>query len=154
MTYRLPDEPRPGALAHLAVHPTWPLFGLMFGGAWLSWPWFVLNGFAVGSPTRRRELLVVLLGLAGTALLVAGVMFAGGSHVIETRRAIRWAMLVPTGWKLAITYALYILQARTFEIHEHYGGVVRNGILVVVASTFVAPVVLKPLPVLVRVVLQ
>ena len=41
--YRIADEPRPGAMEHLAVDPLWPFLAIMFGGAWLSWPWFVFK---------------------------------------------------------------------------------------------------------------
>ena len=33
--YRIADEPRPGAMEHLAVDPLWPFLAIMFGGAWL-----------------------------------------------------------------------------------------------------------------------
>ena len=66
MSYRIGDEPRPGALARVAVDPMWPLLAVMLGGVWLSWPWFVLNGVVVGSPTRQGW------------QRVAGVSFRGG----------------------------------------------------------------------------
>ena len=75
MTYRILDEPRPGGLAHLAVNPLWPLLAVMLGGVWLSWPWFVVNGFAVGSPTRFRELGLAIGGLIGATGLLFGLGF-------------------------------------------------------------------------------
>ena len=55
-SYRLPDEPKPGRLERLVTDPIWPLFATMLAGAWLGLPWFAFNAFALGSPTRWREL--------------------------------------------------------------------------------------------------
>ena len=49
------------------------VLAIMFGGAWLSWPWFVFNGFVVGSPTRKKELALVLVGFAGNFVLSMGL---------------------------------------------------------------------------------
>ena len=70
MSYTLADEPQPSGLQHLVVNPLWPLFGFMFGGAWLAFPWYVFNGFAMGSPTRKREAAV-----AGATLMLAFSVF-------------------------------------------------------------------------------
>ena len=53
--YAIADEPEASRLAHLTVRPSMPLLALMLGGAWIAWPWFALNAYAMGSPTRRRE---------------------------------------------------------------------------------------------------
>ncbi len=74
--YHIPDEPRPAGLAHMTVNPFWPLLCVMFVGAGFSWAWFVLNGIAMGSPTRRRELWIAIGGLLGNAVLLIGVSWA------------------------------------------------------------------------------
>jgi hypothetical protein len=131
--YRLPDEPRPGPLAHLVVHPIWPLFAVMFAGPWLSWTWFVLNGQALGSPTRWRELACVLVGFAGSfGLFIAMVALYAGFDLPE--RALAYLFVALTVWKLAVTYVLCEIQSRGFEIYTWYGGIVRNGIAVVIAG--------------------
>lgn len=128
--YRIEDEPRPGALSHLAVRPLWPLFAFMFGGAWISWPWLAWNGWIVGSPTRRREIawlaggavVLLALGIAAVQLVARRVVGDGALPYL------RLGFLL---WKLGVTYAVYSLQSRTFQIYEHYGGTVRNGLLAV-----------------------
>ncbi len=134
MTYRIQDEPHPGSLSHLAVNPVWPLFGVMFGGAGLSWSWFVLNGLALGSPTRRQELGWAIGGLAGGLALILGIFAA---HESLGRLGVRYSLVALTVWKLAVSYWLYTLQSRSFHLYEHFGGRVRNGALVVVAGYFV-----------------
>lgn len=124
--YRLPDEPKASGLSRWAVQPFWPLLGLMIGGAWLAWPWFALNGFAMGSPTRRRELVLVVVGLLMTPLPIAaaGLLLVAGW---DQTWVIQIMGLVVILWKLAIAYWLYALQSRTFEIYRYYGGGVANG---------------------------
>lgn len=131
--YRLADEPRPSGLSHMAVNPFWPFLGVMLGGAWLSWPWFVVNGFAVGSPTRKKELGIAIGGFALTALLVVTIIGLAGTGRIS-QRGVPYALLSLTVLKLGVTYWLHTLQTTTFEVYEYYGGTVRQGFLVILAS--------------------
>ncbi len=145
MTYRIRDEPRPGALAHLAVNPVWPLLGVMFGGAGLSWTWFVFNGIAIGSPTRRQELGWAIGGFVGSFLLILGIGQLGADERLGAL-GVRYAMVGLTVWKLAISYWLCMLQNRSFHLYEHFGGQVRNGALVVVVGYFLINRILPQLP--------
>jgi hypothetical protein len=135
MSYRIRDEPRPGALSAIAVQPFWPLLGVMFGGAWLSWPWFALNGYAVGSPTRGRELALALGGFAGSAAIIFGIASLAQAGVVEGV-GIRYALVALTVWKLVVSYLLYAWQGRSFHLYEHFGGEVKNGLPVVVLAGF------------------
>lgn len=104
-SYRLPDEPRPGALSNLVVHPMWPLLSIMFGGPWLSWPWFLVNGWALGSPTRVREALVVGAGVVGSFVLlfVSAIIVKQFAFPPEVFPYLLTTVLI---WKLGITYML------------------------------------------------
>jgi hypothetical protein len=143
-TYRILDEPRPGALGHLVVNPVFPLLSFMMAGAWLGVPWFIFNGFAMGSTTRRKETLLAVLVVPGSLLLVVllGMLLHAG---VLTKASMPYAYVGTTVWKLAVGYALYNLQQRSFALHEYYGGVVRNGALVLVASVFLGARVLLAL---------
>lgn len=133
--YRIADEPVPGGLAHIAVRPIWPLFAMMFVGPWFAWPWFVLNGFAVGSPTRLRELIGAIVGFAGSFGIVYAI-----SHLVEgevlTQTMLPYAGIVLIAWKISVSYWLYMLQERTFEIYEYFGGIVRNGLFILILVHF------------------
>jgi hypothetical protein len=152
--YQLLDEPHPGRLEHLVVHPMWPLLGLMLGGMWLALPWFVLNGIAVGSSTRVKEIALAAGGLVATAVTIfILIALAGGGYLEGT--TIYYALLSLTIIKLGTGYLLYSIQQRSVALFEYYGGTVRNGLLLVIAATFVSGKVLGlvPWPV-VRLILQ
>ncbi len=145
MAYRIQDEPSPGGLAHLAVNPVWALLAVMFGGAGLSWPWFVLNGMALGSPTRRQELGWAVGGLVGSLVIVLGISSLAASDLLGNL-GVRYALLGLTVWKLAISYWLYMLQARSFHLYEYFGGQVRNGAVVVIVGYFLIQQLFAKLP--------
>ncbi|MEM1201622.1 MAG: hypothetical protein AAGN66_00185 [Acidobacteriota bacterium] len=151
--YRLLDEPQPGAMAQLVVDPLWPLLAVMFGGAWLSWPWFALNGFAVGSPTRRRELAWAVGGFAGSAALVVALGVLTGRGILAGV-GIQYALVGLTVWKLLVSYRLYLLQARSFGLYRYFGGAVRNGFLVILVAFIFGPRLLADLPEILLVILR
>jgi hypothetical protein len=131
--YRIPDEPLPTGLAHLAVDPLWPMLAQMLAGSWLALPWFALNAQALGSPTRVREWLLA----AGS--LLAGVALVLGFAAAERQGAlpaawVPFAVLVMVCAKLAFAYALYMHQARVFELWEYFGGKARNGLVVLLLA--------------------
>jgi len=133
--YRIIDEPQPGALAQIAVNPFWPLLAFMLGGLWCAWPWFVINAFALGSPTRVRDTGFAVAGFVGIfaiAFLMGWLMLKG---VVGADR-VKYAMMVVTLWKLGISYWLYELQSRSFGLYQYFGGVVRSGLAVVVLAAF------------------
>jgi hypothetical protein len=140
--YRILDEPAPSGLGHLIVHPMWPLLAIMFAGVWLSLPWFVLNAFALGSPTRRKEVVVAVLGPVGMLALSYGL---GVLHewLHMPKGAIPYLVVVAIVWKLGVAYWLFAMQKQSFALHEYFGGKVRNGMLVLGAGFLLSPMVLK-----------
>ena len=142
MSYVIPDEPRPGALGHLVVRPSAPLLASMLAGAWLAWPWFVLNAIALGSPTRRKEVGLVALAAAGTVALVVLTWLLIELGVIDSRTTASLAVLAISTWKLAMAYWVCIVQSRTFHVYEYYGGAVRSAGAVLAAGFWLRPVVL------------
>lgn len=111
----------------------------MFGGAWLAWPWYVLNGKALGSPTFRKECIIATVGFAGALALAFLIMFLGeflNTVGYPMKKTFPYLLLVLTMWKLGISYWLHVVQSRTFDIYTYYGGVARNGVFVVALAAF------------------
>lgn len=141
-SYRIPDEPAPSGLGHLIVNPIFPLLSIMFAGAWLMLPWFVFNAFALGSPTRRKELA---LAVAAPLVLLALLLAIGAVSVaLDLPKGSRpYLLLLLTLWKLAVAYWLFDLQKHSFALHEHFGGQVRNGVPVLIGGLLMKSTVLK-----------
>lgn len=135
-SYRIADEPAPSGLSHLAVNPIWPLFAIMFGGAWLSWPWFVVNAWAMGSPSRRLEAGLAVLGFVGNVLITLLVLVLIGTGTLP-EWTVPYLLILFSGWKLGISYWLFVRQGRTFGLFEYYGGKARNGLPVVAVGFLV-----------------
>lgn len=134
--YRIVDEPKPSVLSHVAVRPFWPLLSLMLSGGWCAYPWFVLNGFAVGSSTRVRESITSLVALLGAAALTAALVFAGGRGWINDSQA-RYAVLGVTVWKLTFGYIVFNWQERSVHLFEYYGGRLHSGFAALVAALLI-----------------
>jgi hypothetical protein len=142
MSYAIPDEPVKTRLGHLVVQPSAPLLAAMLCGAWMAWPWFVLNTIAMGSPTRRKEIALCAIGFGGTTVLAIVLVVLHRAGVIEGVTAIRLALLVVSSWKLAVAYAVSSLQGRTFHVYRYYGGAVRDASRILIAGMVLRGVVL------------
>jgi len=139
MSYQIHDEPERSGLNHLAVRPVWPLFGVMFAGSWLAFPWFAFNGFALGCPQRIRTLVAAVIGFVGSFLITSLIFFLAAMYDWD-KYMIRYALSVLLLWKLGLAYYLLTLQSRTFQLYEYFDGKTRNGIFVV----FLAYYLLRP----------
>lgn len=152
--YRLPDEPLPSGLSRYAVDPLWPMLTLMLAGNGFGLAWFAFNGFALGSPTRGRELALLALNLAGAVALL-WLLGALGQAGWLPRRYMEYALLSVITLKLATGYALYMMQQRCFELWEYYGGMARNGLpLLILATLFARRLFDLQWPALLRMVLE
>jgi hypothetical protein len=121
------------------VQPTAPLLATMLCGAWLAWPWFAFNSIAMGSPTRRKELVLCGVAVAGTAVLAAIAIALMRAGVITSRTELRLALLGIATWKLSMAYYVCIVQSRTFHVYEYYGGTVRSSMAVLFAGFWIRP---------------
>jgi hypothetical protein len=131
--YLIADEPRPGALAHTCTNPLWPFLALMLAGTGPGFVWFIWNALAMGSATRRREIVNVVYGLVGIFLLALGISLLIEIDVLP-RSGLDYYRVGFIAFGLAAGYFVYLPQARSFELYTHFGGVARNGVMVLVAA--------------------
>jgi len=134
MTYAIADEPLDTSWRNLVVHPSGPVLAELLCGSWLALPWFVFNAYALGSPTRRKELALCGVQLGVTIVLGALLLWLVDSRVIESRTIIQLSLLGIVAWKLGIAYAISVVQGRVFAVHELYGGAARSPTLVIMAG--------------------
>lgn len=142
LLYRIVDEPVPTRVSRLAVRPLWPWLTLALGGAWAGLPWFVVNTFALGSPTRKKELaLAILLPFFTLALFSLLILIA-----MQLPKGALPYLIIPVHFlKLVAGYLLLTWQSRAFQLHEHFDGEVRNGMYLMIAATLVRSYVLDGL---------
>lgn len=142
MSYQIADEPIPTTLNQYAVRPSLPLFSVMVAGTWLAWPWFAFNAFALGSPTKKKELALVGLAFGGTALLAVLVVALVRAGILPPGIPTRLAVLGIVTFKLTMSYYIAVVQERTFHVYEYYGGSVRNATIVLTLAYYLRPLVL------------
>lgn len=143
MSYIISDEPQQSRFGHLVVRPSGILFAAMFCGTWLALPWFAFNGYAMGSPTRRKELALCALTLGVTVVLATIFVVLWDRDIIESSTGVRLFALVVTTWKLGMLYAIETVQSRTFGVYEYYGGRVRQTRAVLSIGYFVGSFLLS-----------
>ncbi|HET9932507.1 MAG TPA: hypothetical protein VFQ35_17515, partial [Polyangiaceae bacterium] len=125
-------------------NPFWPLLGSMLAGGWLAWPWFALNSAALGKGKRfDTDLAVLGFGVALNAVFVIGVARVLASGWVQHHE---YADLVPQALRLTVFYWLFLRQERTYQLFEHFGGVGRNGLFVVMLGAVMRGSVLALLP--------
>jgi len=146
--YQIADEPAPSTLARYAVNPLFPMLAWMFAGVWFAWPWFAFNSFAIGSPTRRAELAWLVAGLIVPTIV--GLFLI----VVLPREAAAYIELVIVVLKIVVLYAVYLLQSRTVEIYEYYGGKLVNGVWPLLAAVYLGDRLLADLPLPLLLMLQ
>lgn len=124
--YRIADEPQPGALARHVVDPFWPLLAFMVSGAWFGTLWFGFNAFALGSASKKRELIALALGLCSAAVVLWGIVTLNDGGVLALRPA-QYALISLPVIKLGFAYLVHRMQSRSFELFSHFGGEPKNG---------------------------
>jgi hypothetical protein len=123
-TYRILDEPTLSPLASFAVNPMWIVLATILLQP-LAWAWFLFNSFALGSPTRRREVLSVAIGLGLLVVLgrlpgwaeQQGLLTAAGFKPYAPYWQILQQFLV-----LGVSYRLFLYQAVPHQIFRHLRG--------------------------------
>jgi hypothetical protein len=145
--YQIADEPAPSTLARYAVNPLYPMLAAMLGGVWFAWPWFAFNSYAIGSPTRRAELGWLVAGLVVPPAVAAVLLYAVGVGTLP-RGSAPYIGLCVVVLKLVVVYAVFLLQSRTIEIYEYYGGKLVNGVWPLLAALYFGDRLLADLPVL------
>lgn len=131
MSYQIADEPVESPWQNYVVNPGGPLLAEMLCGSWLSLPWFAFNAWAMGSPTKRKEIALCLASLGGTIVMAMIWVWLVKSKTIENRTVLQLLLLVIVAWKLGMAYVIDTVQSRTFHVYEYYGGLVRSSTYVV-----------------------
>ena len=128
-SYRIIDEPAPARGPWIAVNPFWPLLALVLTGVLPGVLWFLYNGRALGSATRRRELAVGAVGILGSLACAAALQSLRPSIPAGI---FPYIGLLLIGWKVSIGYLLHIDQTRSLELYTYFGGRLGKGVLLLI----------------------
>ena len=132
--YQIVDEPRPSGLQKFVVNPIFPIFAFMFAGPYISWAWSLFNAKAIGSPTIKKEIVAILIGLSLVILNLTWLTYF--------RIEFKGLPDKPSGFELdllyfsrimvclPICYYIYFRQSASFEIFKYFGGESKNVIWV------------------------
>jgi hypothetical protein len=151
--YTIADEPAPSTLARYAVNPLYPMLAFMFAGVWFAWPWFAFNSFAIGSPTKRAELAWLAAGLIVPSAVGWALLYARAADALPAASA-PYIGLVIVVLKIVVVYAVFLLQSRTIEIYEYYGGKLVNGVWPLIAAFYFGHRLIEELPVPLQMILS
>lgn len=117
------------------MNPVWPLLASMFAGAWLAYPWFVLNAFALGGRRRFADLAIAVGGLLASALCLFAYTVVADRKLLGELTA-PYLLLLPVAVRLVSFYWLFMRQEQVFGLYTYFGGKKRNAMLVVVLAAF------------------
>ncbi|KZY70715.1 MULTISPECIES: hypothetical protein [unclassified Oleiphilus] len=130
-SYQIIDEPKPRAYENLVADPLAIFFVCMFvpflwvppllGKYWIPPVWLLLNSFFMGSPTFKKELLIVVLGIIGLFSLFFGfgvLANLNGQEVFKEQFGPYLRVLAQAGFFFTL-YLLVSKQARPYEIHKY-----------------------------------
>jgi hypothetical protein len=121
--YRIIDEPAPSALSRLAVNPFWiMLAGMLLPGLQaLAIVWFVVNGFALNSTTKVKEMcwaagaLAIALARRGPLQRLLDEQIVSAA-LISYRPYIH---IVVIAVLLTAMYRLYLYQHGAYQLFQY-----------------------------------
>lgn len=130
--YHIIDEPAPSALSRFIVNPFLIVLFAMVAPAILAGVlarpqllfllWFGLNGFALGSPTRMREMAWIaggLLLLFGFVELLGWIVAAGLVAEPTMTAALPYLRILHSAALLTIFYRLFLYQHGPYQLHRY-----------------------------------
>lgn len=141
MSYAIADEPHDTPWKHLVVSPSGPLLAQIIVGSFLALPWFAFNAFALGSPTKRKELLLCALQLIVTVALGTLLLWADDRELIESRTLLQLLTLAILTWKIYIAHAITTIQQRGYQVFELYGGTAKAATFIIAGGILARPYV-------------
>ncbi|WP_157678255.1 hypothetical protein [Oleiphilus messinensis] len=130
-TYQIIDEPKPRAYENLVTDPLAIFFVCMFvpflwmppllGKYWIPPLWLLLNSFFMGSPTFKKEVLIVALGTIGLfALFVGfGVLADRTDQELFTEQFAPYLRVLAQAGFFFTLYLIVTKQAGPYEIHKY-----------------------------------
>lgn len=117
LRYRIIDEPRPGALARLAMPPILPLFAFMLFAP-VGIVLILVNALALRGATMGREMMVAALG--GILRMPAVFWLHDIGPEIVVPWLVKYLTVIPIGLSLWCGYKVFVWQSATHELMKYF----------------------------------
>lgn len=120
MTYQIIDEPKTKAANYLIVPPYLILLAAIFLPLYIGPLWLIINGYLLGSPTFKKELLIIMFGT-----LVMTAAFLGFGHLVQTLGEEQMApfasyfKILSRGLYFFLMYWVIALQNAPYELYSY-----------------------------------
>ncbi len=129
-TYHIIDEPKVKKSEHLIVNPIIVLFVAIFlpifwmppyfGRWWLPLVWLTINGYLLGSPTLKKEIVISLLGLLTLFGLLEGFIYISQIEPFSQLESLsQYAIITLNGAFFFILYLVVFKQTVPYEIYSY-----------------------------------
>jgi hypothetical protein len=93
----------------------------MFGRFWIPLIWLLVNGYALGSASLRREIVTILVGVLAWLALYFGVAFtlASGIVAIPAQAVAPYLRLLLFGVFFLTLYLVVFRQSTSYQLFKY-----------------------------------
>lgn len=129
----------------LVFDPKSLMLATMFVSTWFGWTWAVYDAWALRSDKRHELAQLVAIGLLGSAAFACLVLLMLSLQVMGLTEA-RYALILLSAWKLAISYKLSTALQPDFEVFAYFGGEPSDAWRVFVGGSLLNGLIMSQLP--------
>lgn len=131
--YHIVDEPKGSQLDKLVVNPIIILFAAIFipifitlpfdGRWWMPFAWLAINGYLLGSPTLKNEILISILGVLSLyGLLEIFILLSQQDFFSGMKSFVQYVRIILNGVLFLTMYLVVFKQSVPYEIFTYMRG--------------------------------
>ncbi len=128
--YHIVDEPKGSQLDKLVVNPIIILFAAIFipifitlpfdGRWWMPFAWLAINGYLLGSPTLKNEILISILGVLSLyGLLEFFILLSQQDFFSGMKSFVQYVRIILNGVLFLTMYLVVFKQSVPYEIFTY-----------------------------------
>ncbi|MBL4673900.1 MAG: hypothetical protein JKX81_16690 [Arenicella sp.] len=127
--YQIIDEPQPSLYSKLVIDPVAILFASLlipifielplYGRFWMPLAWIVLNGWLLGSPTRKKETVIAIAGGLTLIIFYSAMVYLAGVNVEMATLAFPYYRILNQGALFFTLYMIVFYQSAPYAIHQY-----------------------------------
>jgi len=128
-SYQIIDEPKPSAYEYLIVDPVVILFASIlvplfidlpfYSRFWGPFAWGILNAFLLGSPTKKKEIFIAIVGVLFLASLFIGMGVLGHSNIELMNSLMPYFHIIIQAILFFALYLIIFYQTVPYSIHKY-----------------------------------